>query len=55
MNAEDIKEGYELKTDMFGFEYAQRKATPKQQRLAELLFLPSVLAIAAVICWILFR
>ena len=48
-----IPEGYELKNDMFGEPYLQRKPTPWQKRLAELIFIPVLLLIAAVICWIL--
>ena len=49
----DIPEGYEVKTDMFGAPYLQRKPTPLQRRLSELIFLPALLLIVAIIGWIL--
>ena len=48
----EIPEGYELKTDMFGLPYLQRKATPLQERLSRLLFVPALLAIVALIVFI---
>lgn len=54
-DSKEIPEGYELKTDMFDTPYLQRKPTPRQQRLSELIFLPVLLLIAAVICWIVLR
>lgn len=49
-----IPEGYELKNDMFGEPYLQRKPTPRQRRLAELIFVPALILIVLLICWIVF-
>ena len=49
---ERVPEGCEVKTDMFGFPYLQRKATPKQQRLSEILFVPLAILIVSAICWL---
>ena len=49
-----IPEGYELKADMFGEPYLQRKPTPRQRRLAEVIFVPALILIVLLICWIVF-
>lgn len=50
----EIPEGYELKADMFGEPYLQRKPTPWQKRLSELIFVPVLILIVLLICWIVF-
>lgn len=50
--AERVPDGYEVKTDMFGLPYLQRKATPMQQRLSEILFVPLVILIVSAVCWL---
>jgi len=54
MNEKDnVPEGYEVETDMFGFPFLQRKQTPEEKRAERILLVPGLLLIAAVIWWIL--